>query len=436
MRSLTILAALLAGCSRHEPPPVPPVAMLGDPAPAKAPVVQDESQPREDIEIEFKARLVQTVGTWTFAFEGKTNLPKNTVVRLTVFYPEPWERQLGDGTIQRDTIADYLFMHDYDKTIRVGEGGGFSSGLYRMKRKPFSMGYRARVTCAAEDQDLEGLESLRKTHRFGKEGKTEAHFDLRIGTDADFEAEQRESAKALKAEFALFDAMMVEMKDQFARHRVRFDEAAWRAWRNQLSVRLAGVKDRNEERCTMFRVFRERRGKFHVADITRFIEDDADLLEATLRNPTPENLTRANEEQTDLLVGIEDRKRELLLDEPNAENLKGPVAQVMGKGEAAIEFAKTAMGGKLQKEAWGRDREVLRASMSLIMLDLAKEEPNKTPKLYPYVTQVAVAFESLLRAVDSQLEQNSDVTKGGVQAGIDSLREAMTALRKFALSED
>jgi hypothetical protein len=450
MRWIWVLPGLiLAGCDVGEtvpppalPTPPPRVDVVPPPEPPPPPRPDDDDddnqdpQPREDIEIEFKVRVEEAAGTWGFFFEGSTNLPKDSVLRLTVFYPEPWERQMADGTIQRDTIADYLFMHEYEKLVRVREDGTFSARLYRLRRRPFSMNYRARASCATGDQDTEILEAIRRTRRFGSEGKMDAHFDFVFGNPGDFEAEQQASAQALKADFDVFDRMLAEMKEQFDRHRVRFDERAWREWRNRLSVRLAAIKDANEERFTLFRVFRERRGKFHVADIARFIEEDADLLERTLRDPSPENLAKSQEERQELIVGIEDRKRELALDEPNPLVLKGPVNGVLGKVQTAVEFARAAMRGKLAKDMWRGDREILLEGMSAVVFELAKEEPNKTFKLYPYVAQTAAAFEGVISAVDAHLRGATDATRGRLQAAIDALLEASVELRKFALGDE
>lgn len=439
MRWSWVLAGLLAAACNGEKPvsPAPSAPRNTVEAPTSNTDNDQDPAPREDVEIDFKVRLEETSGVWSFVFEGSTNLPKGAALRLTIFYPEPWERQMADGTVQRDTIADYLFMHDYEKLVRVREDGTFTARLYRIRRKPFSMTYRARVTCATADQDPEILAAIRKTLRFGSEGKTESHVDLTVGDPADFEGEERASAKALKADFDAFDKILAEMKEQFERHRASFDEKGWREWRNRLSVRLAAIKDANEDRFTLFRVFRERRGKFHVADIARFIEEDADLLERTLREPSPENLAKAQEEQQDLIVAIEDRKRELALDEPNPLVLKGPVNSVLGKVQTAIEFARAAMKGKLTSEMWEGDREILATGMSAIVLDLAREEPDKTFKLYPHVAQTAASFEGLLAAVDAHLRQGpTDATRGRLQGAIDAMIEASTELRRFALGEE
>lgn len=441
---LCLFGFTLFGCDRKAPEAVSYDDLRGRsrvPAPGTPVLLQEEQNPpREDIEIEVTCRLVRDErGYWTFRFEGETNLPEGTMLRVTVYYPEAWERQVG-GEIIRDVIGDYLFMHDYEKRVRVGRGGTFRTDLYHLRRKPYSIKYRAEVSCQARDQEIERLKALQERFRFsegrsadsGDGRKTVAYYDFRVGTAEDFEREKVESAKAFDRDFKAFLEMYREVQEVFRKHRASHDAEAWRIWRNSLTARLEIIRDRNQDRFTLFKVFFERRGKFHVEDTARNFETVVDTLQKALEDPTMENLNEAKEDLDELLKAIWERMEELGLDHPKPDALRGPVGELEGVIGRVEALGRAALEGRLEKETWAEEGGRLRVEFSTRAFKLAKDDPGVTKKLYPYVVRLLSGFERLVTAVDEHLEKGTEDTAGRIRAATVELRAALDALKSFA----
>jgi hypothetical protein len=385
---------------------------------------------KEPIRIEFKVELRQEGNFHTFAFEGTTNLPPGTMLRATVYYPEEYERPGPEGKVLKEMIPDHLFLRDYENRLRVREGGKFSTELYRIRRRPFSLPYHGRVSFdPTETENNEVMPLIRKTL---ENQPVEKIFAFSLGDPKEFETECVESARSLDEDFKKIRELMELLKKTAAERKEKPDEAAWGKFKDDFYLKVRLIQDGNEDRFTMFKYFVERKGKFHVQDLTDLLLILAETFERDLKGPKDPKL---DEELHGKLTDFEELYamgwEELDLDRPDAAKLKKPVSELAKPVEAALEMVRLAVEGK--PFDWEQARDVLQSTVTQAAFNLCDEKVQTTKKIHPFVSQVLGAFNDLAEAMEDFLKDKA--VKQAVQERAETLKTALQALRDFAGQE-
>lgn len=382
-------------------------------------LLQDKKEP---VKIDFKVDFKQVGRFWTFAFSGTTNLPAGTLIRATVYYPEEYERPNpeGPGSI-KEMIPDHLFLRDYENQVRVEEGGTFSTELYKIRRKPFSLPYHGRVAYDPTDQDNELLQGIRKKLQ---NERVEKIFAFRLGDEKDFPKECVESARLLDDDFKAIRELIEELKAKAAA------PDGWEKFKDAFYLRVRKIQDGNEDRFTMFKYFVERKGKFHIQDLTESLIFIIEAFERSIKNPKDEKFAAEVHEK---LKDFEDLYaqgwEELDLDRPDAAKLKKPIEALAKPVEAALDMAGKAIAGK--EFEWNQARDVLESTVTDAAFKLCDEQVQTTKKIHPFVTDVVTGFSDLAQCLDDHLKKPTDEGKKAIEEKAQTLRESLRALRQF-----
>jgi hypothetical protein len=382
-------------------------------------LLQDKKEP---IQIDFKVEFKQIGRFSTFAFSGTTNLPVGTLLRATVYFPEEYERPNpnGPGAI-KEMIPDHLFLRDYENQVRVEEGGNFSTELYKIRRKPFSLPYHGRITYDPTEQDAELLKDIRKKVQ---NERVEKIFAFKLGDEKDFPKECVESARLLDEDFKAIRELIESLKAKAAQ------PDGWAKFKDDYYLKVRKIQDGNEDRFTMFKYFVERKGKFYIQDLTESLIFIIEAFERSLKNPKDEKLTADVHEK---LKDFEDLYaqgwEELDLDRPDAAKLKKPIEALAKPVEAALDMAGKAVAGK--EFEWNQAREVLESTVTEAAFKLCDEQVQTTKKIHPFVTEVVTGFTDLTQALDDYLKKPTDDGKKAVETKALELRDSLKALRQF-----
>lgn len=405
-RILPVLALFVSACQPEAPEPAalmaPPVKKQDD-----KPKERSTPAPKQDdkVKLELKAELKQINDRWTFHIQGETNLPDQTVLNFTVFHPE--EHVGREGTT---IIGDYLMLHNYEDQARV-ENGKFELELYRLRKRPFSIKYWARAEYKRELQDKRVLKKI--TRAFGNLEDFDKTTEINLDDKEAFEKEQMESAKLLDEDFRQVRKMYKELKEQFDGQRARPDADAWRAFKNGYLDRILKLKDANEARFTLFKYFRERKGKFNLEDLYSELEEMADLCEAGLRDE--KKLEEIAQRMQHFEASVEDKYEELDLDRPDPELLK----PLLDELEAV---AKEVVSGL---DDWSQKGAALKMRVYKVWFKLATDGTRGTKKVHAHTVDVSEAFNKLFDAADAG-------SKKDVDAAVKELNKSIADFKEFA----
>lgn len=402
VRTLPVLVLFVAACK----PEAPEAAVLSAPPARK----QDEPPkpkpgPNDRVKLAFRAELKQVNDRWTFHIRGETNLPDQTVLNFTVFHPE--EHVGRDGPT---IIGDYLMLHNYEDQARV-ENGKFELELYRLRRRPFSIRYWARAEYKREAQDKRVLKEIART--LGDVEDFEKTAEINLDNPEAFEKEQIESAKLLDEDFRQVRKMYRELKDQFDARRARPDAGAWRTFKNGYLDRILKLKDANEARFTLFKCFRERKGKFNLEDLYGELEELADLCEAGLGDE--KKLEEIAQRMQHFEASVEDKYEELDLDRPDPEVLK-PLLEELER------VAREVVAGL---EEWNQKGAELKMRVYKVWFKLAADGTRGSKKVHAHTAEVSEAFNRLFDAAEAG-------RKAEVDSAVKALNKSIADLKEFA----
>lgn len=393
------------------------------------PMLDPQEEPVQPWKIEFRAELRKTSERYTFAFDGRTNLPAGTLLRLTVFYPEIREEiDPETGEKKQDVLPDYLFFKNYEAKIRVPPDGTIRHDLYRLRRRPFSLEYRARIQVLLEEQTEEIAELLQKS---GVGDRIETVVPVETGEPGDFEKEHVESARLLERDLR-------EVKELFDAIRARYSERmagqpadGWELFVDEYTRRVRRLQDRNSERFAMFRVWIERIGGFKMEDLTDSLIFLSRLMEKVLRSAGDGKLLEElNRKIRNLEELYQQALEELQLDRPDAPALRKPVEELAKLVQTAADWAEKAAAGN--RGEWDHGRFVLEPHLWDAVYRLGDESVAKTKQLHPYVVAVSDAFQRLLDAVDALGDPPEEEQKKAVLKEAAAIRDAMRELREFS----
>lgn len=220
--------------------------------------------PREKWTIDFTLSLSEKEGTWVFSVDGTTDLPPETVLRARVFavtmvdHPFDGPREDDDEALVR---ADDPIRPSFVE-FKAGKGR-FSEKVYGFRRKPYSIRYRAKVFYRPEDQ------TDAVTLKVG-----DAEFfrtaDLRVGTDASYEAELKERSAEAGKDFMNLEKLGGALAGWVAA--APADPDGWGAWKRMALAETAAVQMRNEHRFDLWAVYLESQSRFRLRGLCDAVE--------------------------------------------------------------------------------------------------------------------------------------------------------------------
>lgn len=413
-----------------------------------------QARRQKPVRIDFRVEVRSHADRWTFAFDGTTNLPEGTVLRLTVYHPTRWEEtDPATGAKTQKLIPDYLFDQNFEAETRVRSDGKIRHDLYNLRRPPFSLPYRARIRCHPQDQSEATLRSMReslilpagfalksppakgvgglKQAPADPASGIEAAFDFTWGDPRNFAREQVESAKRLQRDLAEVKNLFDEIRARYRQELERKDPPSWQKFLGAYSERVAQMQDRNADRFQMFRCIVERLGSFAIADLSKLLVDLAQQMETSPANPEDVVSSAAVREQERALEERIDQTLESTgVSLANVGQLRGPVEEL-----AAVLAEAEQMGRKAADAGWAewdRSREDLERRFWTAALQLGAEPREGSKRLHSHVVEVTEAFRGLVEAVRKFHESPSAGLRQAVIERAKSVRDARAALLESA----
>ena len=212
--------------------------------------------------IDFKLSLTEQKGKWVFAVDGFTDLPAETVLRARVFVVS-LVRDPFDGMREDDDEA--LVRDDglQPAVCRFKAGSGwFHEEVHVFSRKPYSIRYRAKISCLPEDQTpANGL-------KVGNEA-FERKADLRAGTEADFAGELRERLGEASRQLIDLEKLGYELRERLEKSA---DRASWPAWKEAAAKKIDRIREENAERFALWAVWMEGQTRMRVGGLCELLQ--------------------------------------------------------------------------------------------------------------------------------------------------------------------
>jgi hypothetical protein len=239
------------------------------------------ASPQDRWKIESKLTLAEREGTWTFAVQGTTDLPAQTVLRAQVFavnvVNDPQSGPLEDE--EPLVRGDGDFGPSY-RSFKAG-AGWFYEQVHAFRRKPYSLRYRVRIQYVPADQTDE------ITLKVGDE-EFSRRADLRVGTEASYEAELKERVLEATLDLTRVEKLGSELKGWIARP--ARDLRAWKAWKEGAAASLAALEAKNRERFDIWTVWSEYQTRMRVRGLCGFL--DRLIREADDEERDPERIRK------------------------------------------------------------------------------------------------------------------------------------------------
>jgi hypothetical protein len=215
--------------------------------------------PSDHWKIDFKLSLTEKQGKWIFAVDGYTDLPAETVLRARVYVVtlvcDPLEglREDDDEALVRDDDG----LKPAVCRFKVGSGW-FHEEVHVFSRKPYSIPYRAKVSCLPEDQtSANGL-------KIGNDPFVRK-ADLRPGSEADYAKELQDRLGEAGRQLMVLEKIGYEIQERLDQR--PFNRAAWTAWKEGAGAKLDGIREENAERYALWAVWLEGQSRMRVGGL-------------------------------------------------------------------------------------------------------------------------------------------------------------------------
>jgi hypothetical protein len=215
--------------------------------------------PSDRWKIDFKLSLTEKLGKWIFAVDGTTDLPAETLLRARVHVV----------TVVRDPVEG-LREDDDEALVREDDGlrpavcrfkvgsGRFHEEVHVFSRKPYSILYRAKISCHPEDQTpANGL-------KIGND-VFECKADLRPGSEADYAKELQERLGEAGRQLMVLEKIGYELREQTEKR--PFNRAAWTAWKEGAASKIDGIREENGQRYALWAVWMEGQSRMRIGGL-------------------------------------------------------------------------------------------------------------------------------------------------------------------------
>ncbi len=339
--------------------------------------------------VDFKASVARSGDDWSFRIEGTTDLPSGTILRARILaLEESTDPRNGDPVVDEEPL---FYGDEAFQDAEVAEGK-FSAGVYALKRRPYSLRYRARIVVDPEYQNAEvkakvGAEPIQRD------------ADFREGDDAKFAEELKATARELHDEFVRVQELYSGLKKEFAEQRKGFDEKRWKRWIDPWMDAVQALRARNDDRMMLWTVWVERQGKMRLEGFCMRLPDLASDCREFLEGKS-EVLARTQQKMASFLDYYEEAIEVVGLEMPlDLET----IAPALAEYEKQVELLR-------KRENWSEERpRIKRAAMQALLTVAGAFEKRK--KGYYRVNEIMTRFTDLLRLADLAAAPPADFQK-------------------------
>lgn len=375
---------------------------------------QDKPSPTDKWKIDFKLTIEKVGEDHVFVVEGTSNLPAETLLRARV-YTVTLVDDFRKG--KREDEDPMVWEDDADagqpgsRTFHA-EDGKFRLEVYKFKREPWAIAYRARIHYIPNPQSAAILKIV------GEEEFSRA-ADLTYGDAKVFSRQLRERSKEAYADLLGIESLFTEIKKVYAEHAAKYDAPAWKAWKEGWYARVEKINERNKERYGMWAVWMERQARMRIGGmcelLRRMLVAATDYFEGD-----KEALVRVQQILDGFHAYYEEAIEVMGLDAPLDVHTVAPAV-------AAYERSLTEL------RAWAARREGDLAAMRVralrqgteALLAIAPACINRK-RAYQYVNDLSSAFRQLLDAI------RPDADASAVAAALAEHDKVVAAFKKFA----
>lgn len=329
--------------------------------------------------LEFKAAVARTGENWAFRIEGTTDLPAGTVLRARILaLEESTDPRNGDPVLDEEPL---YYGDEAFQDVEVA-GGKFSRNVYSLKRRPYSLRYRARIVV---DPDYQNADVKAKV---GAE-PIQRDVDFRQGDDAKFAEELKATARELHDEFTRVKDLYDALKKEFAEQQKGFGENRWKRWIDPWMDALQELRVRNDDRMMLWTVWIERQGKMRLEGFCMRLPDLASDCREVLEGKS-EVLARTQQKMSSFLDYYEEAIEVVGLEMPlDLET----IAPALAEYQKQVEILR-------KRENWSTERpRVKRAAQQALLTVAGAFEKRK--KGYYRVNEIMTQFTQLLRLADA-----------------------------------
>jgi hypothetical protein len=358
---------------------------------------------------EFKLTLEEKNKEWVFSIQGSTNVPKEVVLKARVYAvelvndPVQGQREDEEPLIWEDEDIQPAFRRiEHDS-------GSYREDIYRFKKRPWSILYRARVQYRPRDQDEEVVK------KYG-EDEWSMGADLRLGTEAEFAEQLKAGLKEATEDLLHLERLYNDLRHHVEAQQAKLDLPEWRRWTAEFTQTIEGIDARNKLRYNLWAVWMERQARMRVDGMVELFrrlikgyaeQFGADKPDYTHLQETLEGWHNYFEEAIEV-IGI---------DAPLDIERVGPIVHDYETAFAPLRgWIEKTQGPDIRREA---RRDCLSALFKIPPL------LQNRKRAYRYVNELTARFTGLLEATEAPptAERSAQVTK--------ALEEHDRALRDF-----
>lgn len=370
--------------------------------------VQDQPPPHPKYESKLTLSLEPRGAEYVFNVDGRTTLPKGTVIRLRVFAVERVPQFQGGFREDEEPLV-WEDEEDGQKPYHKMEVDGlpFRVDVYKFSRRPWPLLYRARLIYSSRDQSDAILKLI-------GDDDYSWHADMKYGDDKLYEELNRERVQEVVDDLDALESSYHAFRKAYAAHTAKLDVDAWKEWKAVWFGRLERLSERNKLRYGLWAVWMERQAKMRVggmAELQRrmLVAASEDLLEKQ-----EGAATRAKQIQDAFEPYFEEAVEVLGIQRPLDPEKIGPLVQAY---EEAIKPLRAGAPPSAEAVAVAR-RDALTVMLKIPQL-------LKTRKRgYSYANDLSARFTSLLEAA----EASPDVFR----KALGEHDEALKAFKAFA----
>lgn len=377
-----------------------------------------DAPPPGPYKADFRLSVDRRDGEWVFSVEGTTDLPREAEIRVRIYAVEI----VQDPRRGRREDEEPLVWEDDERQtsyapVEIGEDGRFRKDVYRFRREPWALLYRARLHYLPRFQTEDAV--LRKM------GADELswHADFRYGDDETYAKQMVERVTVVTDEIAALERLYEELQREYARQRKRFQGGGWKAWKNGWFAKVEELKASNEERYSLWSVWMERQAKMRIGGMCELLRRILVGCQRVLVDETDaEKRGQAAERVDDMIAGFYEYYEEAI----EVIGLRVPlptekVRPILEDYDAA--FAPLAEA--LEKDPPAVDGKVYRAARQGCLEALMQLPPLlKTRKsAYRFANELSRRFRNLAILADPRHPAAPDVLRQSLKLHHEALRD-------------
>ena len=355
-----------------------------------------EPSPADRWKSDFTLNIVEQDDEYVFVIEGTTDLPPGVELRARVYAVtlvddfRSGKREDEEPLVWEDDGSQVSY-----KVVHVRDGK-FREKVYRFRREPWALKYRARLHYRPQDQTRDDILKLLG----GDELSWPA--DFQYGSKEEYAAQMVDRVAVVTRDLEEIEGLYNRLKKNFLKHRKLYDALEWKVWKNAWYGRVQAMEERNEERYKLWAVWMERQSRMRVGGMCelfrRVLADMGDYF--TNKELTKEGRAQYLKRIEEILDGFHDYFEEAV----EVIGVKIPLDPVkIGPIVRDYQKALAPLRGLIE-DGEGDPKEVRDAarqggSEALLRLPLLLKNRKSA---YTFVNDLSLRFRRLLDLVESR----------------------------------